>query len=282
MLSMTGFGSAEECGEFGAVVVRIRTLNGKSLRIVWRVSDLLRPFIVEAETLLRSRIHRGSVEVDADAEVSPSLVLEVDEELLAFYSGIAGRFGAVDGAKLLALPGVVRQKGGGCDILKKPFLRALRSALTETIKRRREEGRLLKKALSQLLMTAERLLKKIEKNYTSSVPQLAEQLAAKVRQAMERLQIRADEAGVLREAAIVAERVDIREEMDRMAAHMEEFRRTLNAKCAVGLRLDLLTQEMQREASTMAAKCADAKVAVDILELRTVVVEIRQQVQNVE
>jgi len=282
MLSMTGFGSAEECGEFGTVTVRIRTLNGKSLRVVWRVSDLLRPFIVEAETILRSRIHRGSVEVDGGAEVPPSLALEVDEELLAFYSKIAGRFGAVDGAKLLALPGVVRQKQGSYDVLKKPFLRALRRALTETIKRRREEGRALKKALSQLLSSAEKLLKRIEKNYSRSVPQLAERLAARVKRAMERLQVRSDDAGLLREAAIVAERTDIREEIDRLAAHMEEFRRTLKADGAVGLRLDLLTQEMQRETSTMAAKCADAGLAVDVLELRTVVAEIRQQVQNVE
>jgi len=282
MLSMTGFGSAEECGEFGTVTVRIRALNGKSLRVVWRISDLLRPFIVEAETILRSRIHRGSVEVDAGAEVPPSLALEVDEELLAFYSKIAGRFGAVDGARLLALPGVVRQKQGSYDVLKKPFLRALRGALTETIKRRRDEGRALKKALSQLLSSAEKLLRRIEKNYSRSVPQLAEQLAARVKRAMERLQVRSDDAGLLREAAIVAERTDIREEIDRLAAHMEEFRRTLNADGAVGLRLDLLTQEMQRETSTMAAKCADAGLAVDVLELRTVVAEIRQQVQNVE
>ena len=118
--------------------------------------------------------------------------------------------------------------------------------------------------------------------YTRSVPQLAEQLAARVRQAMEHLQIRSDDAGLLREAAIVAERTNIREEIDRLAAHIEEFRRTLNTDGAVGLRLDLLTQEMQREASTMAAKCADARLAVDLLELRTVVAEIRQQVQNVE
>ena len=182
MLSMTGFGSAEECGEFGTVTIRIRTLNGKSLRVVWRVSDLLRPFIVEAETILRSRIRRGSVEVDAGAEVPSSLVFEVDEELLAFYSKIAGRFGAVDGAKLLTLPGVVRQKQGSYDVLKKPFLRALRRALTETIKRRREEGRALKKALSQLLSTAGKLLKRVEENCSRSVPQFAERLAARVKE----------------------------------------------------------------------------------------------------
>jgi len=282
MLSMTGYGTAQVHGSFGSLTVRVRTLNGKSLRVTWRIDDLLRPFLVEAESLLRTQIERGSVEVDAEVELPSSQVWEVDEEMLSHYAEIASRYGSVDGARLLALPGVVRQRSLNSDLLRRPFLRALRAAFTEVRRRRREEGKALKKALTDLLRRVETIRGKVEREYERSVSMVAERLAARIRQAMEHLGVCADDAGLLREAAIIAERTDVREELDRLAAHTTEFRRMMRMRGPVGLRLDFLAQEMHREAATLAAKCAEVGLAPDIVELRALVAAIRQQVQNIE
>lgn len=282
MLSMTGFGSAQVHSRLGTVTVRVRTLNGKSLRVVWRLHDILRPFLVEAETLLRSHINRGSVEVDGEVEVSPLEFWEVNEEILAHYAEIASRYGAVDGASLLALPGVVRQKGEYGGGFRKPFLDALKEALREVKRKRREEAKSLRKVINSLLRQVESLHRKIERNYLNSVPQLAEALASRVREVMGHLGVSVEAGDVLREAAIIAERSDIREELDRLSIHIKEFRRILREKGSIGLRLDFLAQEMQRESATLAAKCAEVGLATDIVELRATVAAIRQQLQNIE
>lgn len=292
---MTGFGGASfRCGEW-RFQVEVRSVNHRHLDSRVR---LPRP-LASHEPLLRARVQerfaRGKVDVSVVAPDggTPAPRLSLDLAVAREYLGAAralaesdGLRGEIDAAALIALPGVARlvEPELAAGELGADLLGALDEALDALAAMRASEGAALARDLEARL---------------ARVGELADSLAARsgeVQQAaVERLRKRArqleaetgllDPARLHQEVAIAAERMDISEEVVRLRSHVEQFRELLAAAgpgAPVGRRLDFLLQELGREANTIGSKGSDAPIAHQVVELKSEIERIREQVQNVE
>lgn len=280
---MTGYGEGRrEAPDGTSVFVRIKTVNAKSLRIIIRSIETVAPYEPEIILQIKKRIKRGTAEIDIKTTLPSTKVWTVDESLLHRYASLVRRYSkdSVDFSHLLSLPGVIR-----CDEsrlyprLRRLLKGAVSDALRMLIVERKREGAMLVTDIKEQLKTIKKLLKHIETLSYRSVGRVAERITERFKNLIGE---EVDRKTILREATLVAERSDISEEIARLKAHIKEFERTLRAGGAVGLRLDVLTQEIQREASTIAAKYTPDVISISVVDLRTTATSIRQQVQNIE
>jgi len=281
--SMTGQGSAEARVRVGRVLVRLRSVNSRSLRVSWRVAEALRPYLPAVETLLRGALSRGSVEFEAEMETNES-AWRIDKALLDRYAELARRIGGrdPDGAVLLSLPGVVVRDADRESRLRKPFLAAARRALAALLAARKREGRRVTGVLRAELDALRRNVGEFEKRYKGVARRVARRLAARLKNVLSETHIDTDDASTMREVALLAQRADVSEEVERLKIHIKEARRLLRLAGPVGVRMDFVAQEMNREVSTLAAKCAEPALALLVLDMRTGVARLREQVQNLE
>jgi len=284
--SMTGYGEGRRDAPDGtSVIVRMKSVNGRSLRIVLRSGEPFPFYEPELKLRLSRRIERGTVEVSVDVNTPPSEVWCIDEAMLKRYASALKKLSGVDAdfSHLLSLPGVVtRDDERLLRKVKRLFAGATSDAVRMLIGERKREGAALASCIRRQIATMKSRLARIERLCSENTRRIAERLSEHLKRILGGELSDADRGTVLREAALVAEKSDISEEVARLRVHLVEFERTLNKGGAVGLRLDVLAQEMQREASTIAAKYAAEEIATDVVELRTLAASVRQQVQNIE
>jgi uncharacterized protein (TIGR00255 family) len=291
---MTGFGGAEEKGQGIFIGVDLRTVNNRYLKIQSRIPDELSPFAGPAEAEIRARVGRGSVFLTVRFEMLPEGASSlVNERLLASYLGLwrtlAKRHklpGAVTLADLLNLPGVVKSPTDGGTVSLQAaepiFRRALERALAKLAAMREKEGRALRKELLGRIRNAERVLGPLEEDYPSSVHEIEDRMFERLRDLLARRGVSIEKGEIAREAALIAERTDVAEEIERLRSHFTQARDLLEAGGEIGRQLDFLAQEMLREATTMAAKTASLRLAERVLVLKVEIDRIKEQVQNIE
>jgi len=284
--SMTGYGEGGRSAPDGtSVIVRMKSVNGRGLRIVLRSNEPFPFYEPELKLRLSRRIERGTVEVSVDANIPPSEVWSIDEAMLKRYASALKRLSGADAdfAHLLSLPGVVRRDDERLlRRVKRLFAGAVSDAVRMLIEERKREGAALASCIAKQLAKMKSGLAHIERLCSKNTRRIADRISERLKRILGGELSAADRGAVLREAALIAEKSDISEEVARLRVHLAEFERTLKRGGAVGLRLDVLAQEMQREASTIAAKYAAEEIATDVVELRTLAASIRQQVQNIE
>ena len=288
--SMTGFGAATCDG----VSVEVRSVNHRYLDLQLRLPRECNPLEAEVRAAVARRLARGRVDLSVRLEeAAGDGVLRVDRDtaeryldaLRHLHSGDGVSHGishSVDLAALLALPGVLvpRQPEVGAEALGARLLEAVDRACVQAAAVRREEGAALQAEMTTRLATV-----------STAVARLRLRAPLAVRAAGERLRERvaalAGEAGVdpvrlAQEAAILADRADVTEEITRLESHLEQFRAALDATEAVGRHLDFLLVEMNREANTTGAKCQDAEMTLDVVLVKGEIEKLREQAQNVE
>lgn len=291
--SMTGFGRAQVAGEKVVVSVEARSVNHRHLDIALKLPRLVASLEGDARRVIGERLERGRIDVTVtvapvSGEASHQITLDLP---LARAYAEAGRRLAADLASsdavtlgwILERPGVLRveeaEPPAAGDVW--PILHgSLVKALAELIERREGEGDVLAAALRSL---HEALALEVER-ITARVP-----LAAARRQERFRERLTAllgthpfDEARVLTEVAIWAERSDIAEELTRLSAHLEQFALMLKDGGAVGRPLDFLIQEMNREVNTIASKADDLELSQSAIAAKGLLERMREQVQNLE
>jgi uncharacterized protein (TIGR00255 family) len=292
---MTGFGRASFEAQQVDFAVEVRTLNHRHLDLSVRLPRFLSDRELEIKKRLQSRFGRGKVEISislgSGSGVHPRL--EVDLDLAEQYVGAAealrrteGIGGALEVAALLALPGVSRlaEQEFQADDLEAALFPAVDEAAAAAEAMRAAEGDVIEEELRGRLDTAASLVEELESR--SSVVQEAarERLRRRTEQLRQETGL-VDEARLHQEIVIAAERLDVSEELARLRSHIEQFRSVLRSSEAgspVGRRLDFLLQEMGREANTLGSKGSDAGVAHRVVDLKTELERIREQVQNVE
>lgn len=290
--SMTGFGRAELEVAGAAFQLEVRSVNQRHLDLQVRLPRALARFEPDVRRRLHGRFARGKVEVTVTARAgAPMESLRIDEEVAARYVQAArslaarhGLGGALDVGRLLALPGVAR--------LAEPELpdEALGQALAEAASRAADEALAMRRAEGEAL---ERELRERLAGVDALVERLSERTGAVQAAARERLRKRAEqlaaETGVVDPARLAqeivwaADRLDVTEELVRLRSHAEQFRAAFDLGAGgVGRRLEFLLQEMGREANTVGSKAGDAPVAHLVVELKTELERMREQVLNVE
>ncbi len=287
---MTGFGRGEAAGW----VVECTSVNRKHLEVVLSLPRELTVAELDADLRQRvqARVARGRVQVQvrpAEAAKSPAAVARLDAEAAAAYLGQARALAAALGvggeltlADLVRLPGVVQTtpEESATPLESEAMRGALEAALKAMIAMRETEGAHLRADLTARLDAVENLLERIR----AQAPQVVERQRATLRQRLAEagLNLPLDDERLVKEVALFADRCDISEEIARAESHLRQFRQSLAVGGPVGRPLDFLSQEFFREFNTMGAKANHAELAHLVVEAKTELEKIREQVQNVE
>jgi len=306
ILSMTGYGTGTAKDDSLAVAVEIRTVNHRFLDLHIRVPREYQFLENEAASLLRGAISRGRVDVSvmvtnpaADAfQINYDLAhayLAAVNKLNEEYNSICGnaeRTTVPDMARLLGLPGVLRNSdeaameraGDTAEKIVKLMKESLQTALESVLVMRRREGAALRNDMLQNLATIENTAGEIRRFSQNAPVEHFEKLRAR----LDRLLTQSGAQGAIDpqrlagEAAILADKCDISEELARMASHIEQYRSLVDANEKTGKKLDFLLQEMQREANTILSKSDTLEITHRGISIKTDIEKLREQVQNVE
>src|SRR5882762_1236446 len=285
---MTGFGRAEASGESIAVTVEARSVNHRHLDVALRLPRALAALELDARRLVQSRLERGRVEVTV--QLTPlggaaAQRVQVDDALararaLATELGLEG---APNLTWVLERPGVVRLEEPEPVEPAAPWpllAEALGRALDELVARRTAEGERLVEALRTLHAELTTTVDVVAARGPAAGARREDRLRERLRALLAETAI--DEARIVTEAAIWADKSDVTEELARLRAHLAEFTLLLDKGGPVGRPLDFLIQELNREVNTVASKADDLEMSQAALTAKGVLEKIREQVQNLE
>ena len=291
--SMTGFGQA--CGEVDGVIytVEIRSVNNRYFKTQIRLPDIMAFLESEVEKLHRGNLQRGTINYSLRMKnVSGQALFDIDENTLGSYIQRLkallpdeDKHCQIDLASMLSLPGIVQpaipteeQTGR----MRQTVLSLTQQALEQLNISRAEEGKVLK---ADLLTNCNRIteqLDAIRARVDVVVQDYHDRLKERVENLLAQAKLKLDENLLVREVAIFAERSDIAEEVSRLGAHLQQFQECCEKDGPAGRRLDFVTQEMLREANTIASKSVDAVIAQSVIEIKCAIDRVKEQVQNVE
>lgn len=298
--SMTGFGDA--AGEQGGVAyaVEVRALNNRYFKASTRVPDEVAGMEARLEQALRRRVGRGSFVITASLKIEDAAsATHIDDTALQNYldhlEQLRGQLGGqaqagpvqIDLTALLNLPGVLRPALGTAELQREAeamCLKLLEQAVDKLQSMRELEGQDLARELETQLTVVVREVAAIAERAPVVIEEYHERLQARVQELMARSSLDVEKPDLLREVAIYADRADIREELTRLEGHVGQFREVISSSGnePSGRTLDFLTQEMLREANTIGSKSNDREIARRVVELKTAIDRIKEQVQNVE
>ncbi|MEL6328161.1 MAG: YicC/YloC family endoribonuclease [Planctomycetota bacterium] len=298
--SMTGFGDATArvaSGDNGGSTeyfVELRSVNNKYFKTIMRLPEDLQPLEPSLEVAIKKRLDRGTVTVRiVQSDTSASAAMEINAKALDRYvdalrasEAVASGSVSFDAAGLLSLPGVLQSPPGEDERLRRArgaLMPLVEQACDRLIEMRQREGGDLERDLrSQLDLIAEHL-GEISERAPAVVQGYEQRLKQRIEMLLENAGARIEQGDLVREIAIYAEKTDIAEELTRLGGHIDHFRDRLSADGGepVGRTLDFLTQEMLREANTIASKSPDAAISERVVDIKGAIDRIKEQVQNV-
>jgi len=292
ILSMTGCGDAN-CQEDGVShSVEIRSLNNRYFKAVIRLPEHLQFLEPQVERLLRSRLGRGSINYylrlqQDSAEAAYKINTAVVEAYLAVLKEIVKENSSttMDLATMLMLPGVCQPPELDEVSREKQWAileRLTSEAIDRLIEMRQAEGKTIREDMLGHCGAIRRHLSEIEKRAPLVVEDYRKKLQSRVNVLLAEANLELQEDALIREVAVFAERCDINEELSRLGSHLDQFVDLCDADDCAGRRLDFLTQEMLRESNTVGSKANDAAISRSVVEIKSLVDRLREQVQNVE
>jgi uncharacterized protein (TIGR00255 family) len=295
ILSMTGFGRASLRLASLGFDIEVRSVNHRHLDTRVRVPRILSTCEADLRSRIQQRIGRGKIDltIATSDDSSVSARVDIDQGVAAEYGRVARELGSIDGVEgsltvdtLIGLPGVTRlaEPEFPADELLDALLGGVDRALDALVAMRASEGKAIERDLMLRLDRVEVLADTI--GLRSEL--VGDMVRDRLRKRTEQLRLETgllDEARLHQEIVIAADRLDITEEIVRLRSHIEQFREIVQAAgvgVPVGRRLDFLLQEFGREANTIGSKGSDAPIAHDVVELKSELERIREQVQNIE
>jgi len=290
--SMTGFGEAqvEENGQ--VLQLEIRSFNQRYLKSSIHLPDEYSFLESDVERVLRQRLTRGSVALRLHVRsIGPQAALELNTAAVTAYvqqlRAAAGDdpYATIDLATLLTLPGVCQprdltesQRQQRWVVLEKLTI----EALDRMIAMRAAEGQALAADLQTHCEIIQTALGAVRQRGPAVVSEYRDRLKARVEELIAGSSVRLAEEDLLKEVSIYAERSDISEELSRLAGHLEQFVGLMAGREPAGRKLEFIAQEMLREANTMGAKTGDAEIAREIIEIKSAIDRLKEQVANAE
>ncbi|MCX8959130.1 YicC/YloC family endoribonuclease [Erwinia psidii] len=284
--SMTAYARHEAKGEWGNAAWELRSVNQRYLETYIRLPEQFRGLEPAIRERIRHRLTRGKIECnlrfDADPHAQSKLVLN---EKLAIQLVQAANWvkmqsdeGEINPLDILRWPGVMSAEEQDLDAISSELLKALDATLNDFITSRETEGAALKTLIEQRLKGVSTEVEKVRSQMPDVLKWQRERLVSKLEDA----QVQLDSNRVEQELIMLAQRMDVAEELDRLEAHVKETYNILNKKEAVGRRLDFMMQEFNREANTLASKSINAEVTASAIELKVLIEQMREQIQNIE
>ncbi len=292
MKSMTGFGRSEVETNKGRVVVEIRSENHRFLDIRLQTPNHNREIENAASELIKKYISRGKIWLNIAFEQPESKHLILDknyakrcyEELIKLKKELNIKED-VNINHILAFRDIFSNNKQELSFTKSAIQKiksAIRKAVIDLDRCRKNEGEKLKKDLKKRISRCREYLKKIKEKRADFTSENLKKLKERITSLLGNHEHEIDDARLYQEIAILSERSDITEELVRLQAHIDKFEESLSKKMPVGKELDFLILEMNREASTISAKAKDANISHEIIALRSELEKIREQIQNIE
>ncbi|MDH7453199.1 YicC family protein [Luteimonas composti] len=282
---MTAYASGERNTPWGTLGCELRAVNHRFLELGVRLPDELRALEPALRERVGGRVSRGKVDLTLRLRATGSAVsLQVDDALVSrlgeLAAGLRGPFPdlRVGLVELLQFPGVLQSQAADPAELQAQALALLDAVLDEFVAAREREGGKLVAAILERVDGIERIAGEVR----GLVPAIRDALRARLQARLAELAQGADPARVEQELVLSLQKLDVDEELDRLASHVDEIRRVFRQKEPVGRRLDFLLQEFNREANTLGSKSVDARTSNAAVELKVLIDQIREQVQNIE
>jgi uncharacterized protein (TIGR00255 family) len=292
IVSMTGFGDATTERGGTHYAVEIRSLNNRFFKAVIKLPENVSGLEPELETILREKLGRGSItfilKMRSDsAEAAYHINTQALKAYLAQLQEVKGidRLVSIDLASLVQLPGVCQEPRDETDEIMRhgPVVRELTvKAIDKLNAMRQREGESLFADLMRHGKVISDSLAEVQKRAPFVIEDYHKRLASRVNQLLSKAELQVNMADLLKEVAVFAERADISEEIQRLTSHLDAFEHACRSSEHAGRKLDFITQEMLREANTIASKANDAQIAKHIVEIKGSIDRLKEQVQNVE
>lgn len=285
--SMTGFARESLDTTLGVLTWELKAVNHRYLDLQFRLPDVLRAGEAQFRQQAGERLRRGKIDcglsfcqtgaVHSTLELDRELVLALSSQLEELRS-FSHNYGAANPVDILRWPGVVRTRELDIDTLLTDAAALFGRVLEALAAMRQSEG----KRIHAMLETRCGDIRHIASGIRAGLPALMSAVRERQRERLAQLAVEADPARLETELALIAQKLDIDEELDRLESHVTEIRAVLARDEAVGRRLDFLMQELNREANTLAAKAANTATTRAAVELKVLIEQMREQIQNVE
>ena len=284
--SMTAFARLEVKKDWGDAVWEIRSVNQRYLENFFRLPEQFRGLENTLREKLRQNLTRGKIECSLRIEIKKqtNAELNLNKELanqviqsLQWIKSQAGE-GEINLTDVLRYPGVVEAQEQDLDSISQDLLTAFDDLLTDFIAMRGREGEKLNDIIQQRLDAIAVEADKVR----SQMPAVLQWQRERLLQRFEEAKIQLDPQRVEQEMILLAQRVDVAEELDRLQMHVKETNNILKKGGAVGRKLDFMMQELNRESNTLASKSINADITASAVELKVLIEQMREQIQNLE
>jgi uncharacterized protein (TIGR00255 family) len=283
---MTGFARRERQFPWGLLAWELKTVNHRFLELGCRLPEEFRSVESDFRAAVAAAVRRGKVECSLHFRPAiASTSLEVDADLLASLTTRAQQVAAqagvnarIDVLDLLRWPGIIRDSSRDSTPMIAAAHGLLAEALADLSRSRDSEGGRLRDALEQRCAG----LLEFSTRVTDRLPEIRARMRAKLLDRIAQLVADVDQDRLEQELAILAQRLDVDEEIDRLRGHVMEVRKTFDGKEPAGRRLDFLMQELNREANTLSSKSQDIETTRAAVDMKVLIEQMREQVQNIE
>ena len=285
--SMTGYAAASRELTQGTLNLELRSVNHRYLDVVFRMDEIFRPAEPMMREAIARQINRGKLECrlmfsaraeDRKLRQINSALVEQLVQMNRAVQGLLPEAQPLSVADILRWPGVIESEELPADSLQEMCLSLLQAALAEFAATRGREGEKLKELILQRVAQMEGLVAQAAPHIPRLLAAYQEKLAARLREA----QLAQDDERIRQELALFAQKIDVDEELSRLQTHLSEVKRVLSAGGAVGKRLDFLMQELNREANTLGSKSVASELSQLSMELKVLIEQMREQIQNIE
>jgi len=284
--SMTGYAAVTDESPVGGLSLDLRSVNHRYLDIQFRMPEELRLLESDLRERISSQVSRGKVECRISFTVPPTLAtMRLDETLLSRLAELDEKVRvAVPDAQSLRVidvlrwPGMMGTDSLPVDILREKCLQLVDQACADLGAARAREGEKLKAVLLERAESVEEIVKALAPRIPQLVSAYEEKLSTRLREAM----LDPENDRLKQEVVMFASKIDVDEELQRLSTHISEIRRILDKGGTVGKRLDFLMQELNREANTLGSKSADVVVTQGAMNLKVLIEQMREQIQNIE
>lgn len=286
ILSMTGYANTSAEFSAGSLTLELRAVNHRYLDIQLRMPDELRSFEGALRELIAAQLQRGKIEcrinyaarnLAGGTMLNHTLLQQLSDWNSQVQALIPGAQ-SLSVADVLNWNGVLETPSASADELRSTLTGLMHTALQEFSASRAREGEKLKEFLVIRLEKIEALRSSVMPHVPAAIAAYEARLINRLREALQN----AEDERIRQEITLFASKIDVDEELSRLASHLSEMRRILQQGGAVGKRLDFLMQELNREANTLGSKSVDAEVSRSAMEMKILIEQMREQIQNLE
>ncbi len=286
-VSMTAYGRTEETSEIGHVIWEIRTVNHRYLEVSIRLPEELRMLEAKIRQHVSNKLNRGKVDctlrfnadeisrkgLSLDAELAKNIVQSAES-----IQSLMGNPAALNAMDVLRWSGVINRDMIDAELISIPLLQQLDTTLEHVVDTRLGEGQKLQSMIIERCDSIATLLKV----FKEKLPEIQQMLRDRLTQKSQELSIELDNDRLEQEILLLVQKSDVTEELDRLDAHLNEVRQVLQKNEPVGRRLDFLMQELNREANTLGSKAANLDYTNTSVDLKVLIEQMREQIQNIE